>query len=92
MQQRRIEEWEIIAKTSIDRVIENYADDGMVFYAGKAEYTVGLAVINGEISVVYAPSSLPEYDSDDVKPETTVVIIGKDDQDHWDDLDRVGRY
>ena len=55
-----------------------------VYYSGKLEFTVGLAMGEGEITVVYEPAPCPEY-----VPEM-IIEIKKDEETKWNALEVLG--
>ena len=80
MFQHRVEAWEITAKNSIEKYIYEYADPDMIFFAGKAEKTVGLALVDGEIQVILTPEPVPEISGG------TVSVGEDDDPTEWGEL------
>ena len=78
--QHRVEAWEITAKNSIEKYIYEYADPDMIFFAGKAEKTVGLALVDGEIQVILTPEPVPEISGG------TVSVGEDDDPTEWGEL------
>ena len=60
-------------------------DGSTTYFAGKFEFTVGLAKIDGEIKVVCEPQGTPEYK----EPEVTLDIT-KDSETKWNELESLG--
>ena len=52
----------------------------MIFFAGKAEKTVGLALVDGEIQVILTPEPVPEISGG------TVSVGEDDDPTEWGEL------